>query len=125
MNTTFLLSGGAGRIITAIPALEKFAKLNPDNDFKVMIYGWENLYWNHPLLQSKTFGVGTKGSFDHIVKNNLLLSPEPYHVNEYYNQKLSLVDAFDKEINKTDDHSDLDKPRLYLHSSEVRVSRTD
>jgi len=32
MNTTFLLNGGAGRIITAIPALEKNQKLNPADD---------------------------------------------------------------------------------------------
>ena len=40
MNTTFLLSGGAGRIIAAIPALEKYHRLNPDDDFRVVIYGW-------------------------------------------------------------------------------------
>ena len=57
MNSTFLLSGGAGRIITAIPALEKYAKNHPEDDFNVLIYGWENLYWNHPFLQSRTYGV--------------------------------------------------------------------
>jgi ADP-heptose:LPS heptosyltransferase len=123
MNTTFLLSGGAGRIVTAIPALEKFARLNPQDDFKVLIYGWENLYWNHPLLQSKTYGVGSKGTFDHVVKNNHLVSPEPYHVNGYYNQKLSLTEAFDQEINHTNDHRDLDKPNLYLHSGETNTAR--
>jgi len=123
VNTTFLLSGGAGRIITAIPALEKFACLNPNNDFKVLIYGWENLYWNHPLLQSKTYGIGSKGMFDFAVKNNQLISPEPYHINGYYNQKLSLVQAFDSEINKTNNHTDLGKPNLYLHSNEINTAK--
>ena len=124
MNTTFLLSGGAGRIITATPALEKFARLNPDDDFKVLIYGWENLYWNHSLLQSKTFGVGSKGVFDMIVKNNRLVAPEPYHINGYYNQKLSLAEAFDEEINHTQDHNDLTKPNLYIHSNELTTVKT-
>lgn len=119
LNTTFALSGGAGRIITAIPALEKFARLNPSDDFKVVIYGWENLYWNHPLLQNKTYNVGQKGIFDLIIKNSILKSPEPYHLYSYYNQQTSLAEAFDEEINSTADHSDIGKPNLYCHSNEL------
>ena len=118
MNTTFFLSGGAGRVITAIPALEKYARLNPKDDFKVIVHGWENLYWNHPLLQQKTFGIETKGLFDLVIKNTKLKSPEPYHLNSYYNQRKNLVEAFDEEINLTDDHSDLGKPNLFINSYE-------
>ena len=123
MNTTFLLSGGAGRVIAAIPALEKYHRLNPHDDFKVLIYGWENLYWNHPLLQSRTYGLGQKGIFDLIVKNSLLISPEPYHNYNYYNQQISIVEAFDAEINKTSNHSDLLAPDLYCHSGEINTAR--
>lgn len=122
MNTTFLLSGGAGRIIAAIPALEKFHRLNPTDDFKVLIYGWENLYWNHPLLQSRSYGVGQKGIFDLVVKDSILVSPEPYHNYYYYNQQINLVEAFDADINKTKNHSDLTSPRLYCHSGEVKTA---
>lgn len=122
MNTTFLLSGGAGRIITAIPALEKYYRQNPEDDFKVLIYGWENLYWNHPILQSRTYGVSQKGIFDLIVKNSKLVAPEPYHVYDYYNQRISLIKAFDEEINQTKNHNDLTKPNLYLHSNELKTA---
>lgn len=122
MNTTFLISGGAGRVIAAIPALEKFHRLNPEDDFKVIIYGWENLYWNHPLLQNKTFGISQKGLFDLIIKNSKLVSPEPYHRWSYYNQKKSLAEAFDEEINRTEDHTDLSKPNLYCHSNEIATA---
>lgn len=123
MNSTFLLSGGAGRIITAIPALEKYAKNHPEDDFNVLIYGWENLYWNHPFLQSRTYGVGQKGIFDLIVKKSILKTPEPYHRYSYYNQITSLAEAFDEEINSTEDHSDLTKPNLYCHSNEITTVR--
>ena len=123
MNTTFLLSGGAGRIIAAIPALEKYHHLNPYDDFKVLIYGWENLYWNHPLLQSRTYGVGQKGIFDLIVKDSKLVNPEPYHNNNYYNQQINLAQAFDADINKTINHSDLTSPSLYCHSGEVNAAQ--
>lgn len=123
LNTTFLLSGGAGRIITAIPALEKYSRLNPQDNFNVLIYGWENLYFNHPLLQSKTFNVNQKGTFDLLIKNFILKVPEPYHRFSYYNQLTSLAQAFDEEINCTNDHSDLDKPNLYCHSNELKSAR--
>ncbi len=121
MNKTFVINGGAGRVITAIPALEKFARLNPDNDFKVLIYGWESLYWSHPVLQQRTFGIGQKGVFDEYIKNNELIVPEPYDRRSYYTQQKSLAEAFDEEINQTNDHSDLGKPNLYLQQSEVRA----
>ena len=123
MNTTFLLSGGAGRIISAIPALEKYHHLNPGDDFKVLIYGWENLYWNHPLLQSRTYGVGQKGIFDLIVKDSRLVNPEPYHNYNYYNQQINLAQAFDADINKTINHSDLTSPSLYCHSGEIKSAQ--
>ena len=118
MNTTFIINGGAGRVISAIPALEKYAKINPDDDFKLLVYGWENLYWSHPLLQEKTFSAGQKGLFESIIKNNRTICPEPYLTHGYYNQHLSLAEAFDEEINHTTDHSDLGKPNLYLSTYE-------
>jgi len=61
MNKTFYINGGAGRVISAIPALEKFHYLNPNNDFKVLVAGWESLYYSHPLLQNRTFSINQKG----------------------------------------------------------------
>jgi ADP-heptose:LPS heptosyltransferase len=118
MNTTFIINGGAGRVIAAIPALEKFAKLNPTNDFKVLVHGWESLFWSHPLLQQRTFSIGQKGSFDMFIKNNQVVCPEPYYIHGYYNQQLSLAEAFDEEINSTSSHADLEPPALYLSTAE-------
>jgi len=119
VNTTFIINGGAGRVITSIPALEKFARLNPDNDFRVLISGWDNLFWSHPLLQKRSFSINQKGAFEHFIKNNRLICPEPYYVYGYYNQELSLSEAFDEEINFTQDHSDLEPPNLYISSYEL------
>lgn len=118
MKKTFVINGGAGRVISAIPALEKYARLNPGEDFNVVIHGWESLYWSHPLLQSKTYGIQNKGIFDQVFRDTETICPEPYFLNGYYNQYLSMAEAFDKEINLTDDHSDLDKPNLYISSLE-------
>jgi len=123
MKKTFVINGGAGRVICAIPALEKYARLNPDSDFNVVIHGWESLYWSHPLLQNKTYGIQNKGIFEQVFKDTDTVCPEPYFLHGYYNQELSMAEAFDKEINLTDDHSDLEKPNLYLSSLEINSAR--
>lgn len=124
MNTTFLINGGAGRVISAIPALEKFARLNPDDDFRVLVFGWESLFWSHPLLQKRTFSANGKGVFDAYIRDNRLICPEPYFVSGYYQQKLTMVEAFDEHINSTLDHGDLMPPKLYLSTFEqVSIKR--
>ena len=122
MNTTFLITGGAGRAITAIPALEKYARLNPDDDFKVIVHGWENLYLGNKILQKRTFAAHHKNIFEDHIKNNKLVSPEPYYLHDYYNQKISLAEAFDREINNTEDHKNLDRPNLVISSSELQTA---
>lgn len=124
-NTSFLISGGSGRIITAIPALEKYARLNPDDEFKVLVHGWDTIYWSHPILQEKTFEVSQKGVFENYIKNYNLICPEPYHVYGYYNQEKSLAESFDEIINKTNDHSDLNKPNLYVSYEERARIKTN
>ena len=100
MNTTFLLNGGAGRIIAAIPALQMYAKHNKDDDFKVIIQGWSEIYQNHPLLHQRTFNYADRGIFDLIVKNSNIVYPEPYYNKNYYNQQNHMVDVFDQIINE-------------------------
>ena len=116
----FHLDGGAGRVICAIPALEKYAKKNPDKDFGIIIGGWDTLTFGNRLLQEKTYSMDVKGIFNLLIKDNQVIHPEPYLLWEYYNQKCSLVEGFDKIINETDDHSDLEPPHLYLAKAEEK-----
>ena len=118
----FYIDGGAGRVIAAIPALEKYHKLNPDTDWCVLIGGWDSLVWGNVNLQDRTFNPDTKGVFDLWVKDADIVSPEPYRVNGYFNQKLSLAEAFDEIINQTDDHSDLSSPKLFLNKNEEKTA---
>ena len=122
-NTTFIISGGAGRVITAIPALEKYHRLNPDDDFKVLVHGWDPLFWSHPTLQNRTFSANHKGNFKNYIKDNRVVVPEPYTLNSFFNQKKNLVESFDEIINNTDDHDDLSSEG-YLHTSIVETHKT-
>lgn len=121
-NKVFFIDGGAGRVIAAIPALEKYARLNPNSDFNVLIGGWDQLTWGNSVLQNRTYSMDQKGIFDSIIKDSEVVTPEPYRVWGYYNQKLSLAEAFDVEINQATDHSDLGLPRIILNKNEEKTA---
>ena len=122
MNTTFILDGGAGRLIAAIPALERYAIENPDDDFRILTAAWESLYWTHPLLQNRTFNINQKGVFDLHMKGRHIVHPEPYQMYQYYDEKKHLVECFDIGINGNT-VGDLDKPNLYLTKQEMTAAQ--
>jgi len=117
MKTVFMIDGGAGRAIAAIPALLKYNKSNPD--FRVLVHGWDTLFWGIPELQDKVFNPDQKGAFDQFFMDaDEVISPEPYRVPGYYKQEKSLAEAFDYLINNTDDHSDLGVPVIKTNKQE-------
>lgn len=116
----FYIDGGAGRVIAAIPALKKYARLHPNEDWGVVIAGWDSLVWGIPELQDRTYSADTKGVFKNFLFDADIETPEPYRVNGYFKQELSLAEAFDVEINKTDDHSDLGVPTMVLNKAEEK-----
>lgn len=123
MNKIFWIDGGAGRAIAAIPALLKYDRLNPDTNWSVLVAGWDNLYWGIPELQDKAYGIDTKGIFDNVIsKADIIITPEPYRNPAYFKQEISLVEAFDREINGSTDHSDLGVPKLAFNKAETNVS---
>lgn len=124
MNTVFILNGGAGRVVCSIPAFEKYAKLNPEDDFKIVVHGWDMFFWSNPILQDRVYNANQKGLFDFVIKPSRTIMVEPYHVHEFYNEQISLVEAFDVFINNTHDHSDLKTSGyLYLSTYEKEAAR--
>jgi ADP-heptose:LPS heptosyltransferase len=121
MSTIIYIDGGAGRVIAAIPALLKYHRLNPNKEWYVIIPAWDGLLWSIPELQDRTYGADTKGLWDNIVsKADEILTPEPYRLPAYFRQEIGLVEGFDREINKTTDHSDLDPPQLVFNKAEEK-----
>ena len=124
MKKVFWIDGGAGRAVAAIPALLKYARLNPDQEWAVLVAAWDFLYWGIPELQDRTYGIDTKGVFDNVVKRaEQIVTPEPYRNPAYFRQEISLVEAFDREINNTTDHSDLGVPKMVFNQQETLVAQ--
>lgn len=124
MKTVFYIDGGAGRVIAAIPALLKYNKNHPANDWCVVVPSWHYLYWGIPELQDKVYDSDNKGLFENLILDaQQLTTPEPYRLPAYYRQEISLVQAFDREINQTTDHSDLTLPVLKFNKAETRWAK--
>lgn len=118
MNTVIFIDGGAGRVICAIPALEKYVLDHPKENIKILVYGWDSLLWSNSILQPLTFNGNDKGTFANHIKNaDKIISPEPYRLPEFFTQKVSMIEAFDILLNGN--NNKLSNPKLYLSKSEL------
>ena len=118
----FFLNGGMGRIISAIPALEKYYESKEDPDFIIVIEGICNIMNGHPTLDNKTYDMYHKNLFHTKLINMDIVSPEPYRLNEYFNQKCDIAQAFDILINKKGIR-ELPAPTLVLSKEELLEGR--
>jgi ADP-heptose:LPS heptosyltransferase len=104
--------------------LLKYHRLNPNTDWAVLVAAWDYMFWGIPELQDRTYGLDTKGLFDNVVSSaDQIFAPEPYRVPAYFRQEISLVQAFDREINNTTDHNDLGVPKLIFNQAERLVAQ--
>lgn len=112
----YFINGGAGRVICSIPAFEKLAET--EEDFIIVCEGGMDFYKGHPLLHDRAYDNWHKGLFDQHIKHRDCITPEPYRVWEYFNQKCSLAQAFDIAINNKGVR-DLPPPKISLNKYEV------
>lgn len=118
MHTVFFIDGGAGRVACATPALEKYVVDHPEEKISIFVYGWDSLLWSNKILQPLTINSVDKGLLDRIKDADKVISPEPYRLPEYFNQKVSLVEAFDILINGK--CNGLSIPSLSVSKTEIR-----
>lgn len=100
-----MLDGGAGRVLTSIPAFRKYKNNNPNSDFKIIVHWWDLLFYGEKDLINHIIPYGTKGMFQDYIKTRDLVVLEPYHMHDYYNGNISLYEAFDILVNNNKDVS--------------------
>ena len=118
-SKAFFINGGAGRVICSIPAFEKYVEANPDEDFIIIAEGGTDFFKGHPTLDGRVYDVWHKGIFEEHIKDRDCVSPEPYRVWHYYNQKCNLSQAYDISINGLEEPRELPKPTINLSKMEV------
>tara|TARA_B100001094_G_scaffold272969_1_gene279095 strand:- start:1983 stop:2960 length:978 start_codon:yes stop_codon:yes gene_type:complete len=115
-SKVFFINGGAGRVVASIPALEKYAETH--DDFIIVCEGGMNFYRGHPVLHKYAYDNWHKGLFEDKIKDRDCVTPEPYRQWHYYNQKCSLAQAFDIEINGLEEPRELPAPNITLAKGE-------
>ena len=116
-SKAFFINGGAGRVIASIPALEKYAESH--DDFVIVAEGGMNFFRGHPILHKYSYDSWHKGLFDDKLKMRDCLTPEPYRMWHYYNQKCSIAQAYDMEINGLEEPRELPTPNIKLSKTEA------
>lgn len=114
----FFINGGAGRVICAVPALEKYAEQHPEEKFLIICEGGTDFFKGHPVLHNKVYDNWHKNLFHDKLVHMELITPEPYRVWEYFNQTCSLSQAYDIEINNVESR-ELQRPTLKLTQDEI------
>ena len=110
------MNGGAGRTVASIPAFEKLYE--KDKDFIIVCEGGMEFYKGHPFLHEMAFDHWHKNLFKDYIKDRDCITPEPYRVWEYYNQKCSLAQAFDIAINN-EGLREVADPKIYMNKHEL------
>jgi hypothetical protein len=116
MYKVFFINGGSGRVVSAIPALELYAREH--DEFYIVCESGIDMFWGNKLLQDRVFDSNHKNLFKNIIKNGEIVTTEPYRDNDYYNQRCSISQAFDKQINGHNEIRDLPAPKIYLNKDE-------
>ena len=120
MKKAFFINGGIGRVLCAIPALEHYVQ-NTDPDAVIVVEAWLDLFLLSPVLKDNVYPVNHKGLFKDKLRDKELISPEPYRLNAYFNQKANLIQAFDMLINDLSEVPETKELRVSLGKSDEIV----
>ena len=112
-SKAFFVNGGYGRVVSSIPGFELYAKESGDDDFIIVCEGGTDAFKGHPDLDHRAYDNWHKNLFKEKLIDKDIISPEPYRIWEYYNQKASLAQGYDIAINNKG-LRDLPKPRMFL-----------
>lgn len=97
MKKAFFINGGAGRVLCSVPALEYYME-HTDPTVVIVAEVWMELFLS-TKLRNNVYPPGHKDLFQTVLKDRELVSPEPYRLNAYFNQRVNLIQAFDIIIN--------------------------
>jgi hypothetical protein len=122
-SKAFFINGGAGRMISSVPAFEKYLEESGDKDFIIVCEGGTDVFKGHPKLDDRAYDIWHKGLFKDYLKTREIVTTEPYRVWEYYTQQCSIAQAFDIQINNKGIR-EMPKPTLRLSKDELLQGRS-
>ena len=117
LKKAYIIDGGAGRGLCAIPALER--RLKTDKDFIIICGRREEIFIGTDLYE-RSFDPMHNRLFEDYLQDREIITLEPYHLNEYYTQQCSLIEAFDILVNGSKSTTPL-KINIELSDEEIAL----
>lgn len=111
MKKAFYINGGAGRVLCAIPALEHHIK-HIDPTVIIIVEGWLEICLLNKAIMHNVYPHDHPDLIEKL-RDREVISPEPYRLNAYFNQKCNLVQAFDMLINYDVPPTDIPEVKEY------------
>lgn len=102
MKKAFFINGGAGRVLCSIPALESY-KQHVDPDVVIVAESAGEVFLSSPIIRNNVYTPTHKNLLEEKLFDREIISPEPYRLNAFFNQKCNLIQAFDIIINELSD----------------------
>ena len=110
-NFVVQIDGGIGRVLCAVPALEKLSELRKVS----VLTSFPEVFMHNPKIY-KTYSLNREYLWDDVIKHGHFLFPEPYFNHLYYNQIHHLMQSFNFLL--TGDAGHVSTPNLYLTEDE-------
>ena len=119
-----MIDGGAGRVLTSIPALLKYDQLNLNKEeWYISVPWWDLLLWGIPELHPRVLNPENPNVFeDYFWRAEEVITLEPYRVPEYYRQEISLAESFDLLLNGRE-NKDIPLPSLKIELSTMEMAK--
>lgn len=105
------IDGGIGRVICAIPALEKLSQKKK----VTVLTSYPEVFFKNPHV-FKAYNLSREYLWDDVIKHGEFFYPEPYYNHLYYNQDHHLIQSFNLLL--TGEAGDVTPSTLYLTEEE-------
>lgn len=111
------VDGGIGRVICALPAIDKLA----EKEKVVVITSWKEIFANKTNIE-RVYKPDSEYLWEDVILNNDLIHTEPYWNSLYYRDKKHLIQAFEKEITGKY-NEEITKPNIVFNNMEEEFAK--
>ena len=111
MKKVIWVDGGIGRVICALPAIDKLT----ETEKVIVITSWKEVFANKDNIE-RVYRPDSEYIWEDVILPNDLIHTEPYWNSKYYRDKQHLIQAFNLEL--TGNLGEIEKPKLIVNSFE-------
>ena len=117
MKKIIWVDGGIGRVICALPAIDKLT----EKEEVIVITSWKEIFANKNNI-FRVYKPDSEYLWEDTILENDLIHTEPYWDSDYYRNKKHLIQVFDKQLNN-ELPTEIKKPNLVINAYEDEFAK--